>query len=151
MKILSILFAFLVSLQMCKPKEESKPIAQNVKIEFRLAKDNPTEGFDEKILDGQKIYLNPKVEITEKDISTAKKSMDEYGNYIISLDMNDFGAKKFENLTGNNVTEKLAILVNGEVIMAPIIQMKIPGGKVQITGNFTKEETDKLFNTLTNN
>lgn len=151
MKTFGILFIFLVGLQMCKPVEESKPISQNVKIEFRLATDNPTMGFDEVELDGQKIYLNPVIEITEKEITTAKKSMGEAGNHIILLEMNDIGARKFEILTEKNVTQKLAILVNGKAIMAPVIQMKIPGGKVQITGNFTREETDKLFNTLTNN
>ncbi|NJO90922.1 MAG: hypothetical protein HC831_19630 [Chloroflexia bacterium] len=43
----------------------------------------------------------------------------------------------------------LAILVNNEMLMAPIIQQEITGGKVQITGNFDDDKVEKLFKTLT--
>ena len=149
MKTLSILLIFILQLQMCD-NDEKKPISKNVKVEFRMAKDTKTDNFEEKELDGTKIYLSPKVEINENDITTVSKTLDHYGSYfIIMLEMNAEGAQKFANLTSNNVSEKLAILVNGKIIMAPVIQDKITGGKVQITGNFTSAEVDSLFKTLT--
>ena len=40
--------------------------------------------------------------------------------------------------------------MDGKLVMAPIIQTKIPGGKIQISGNFTKAQIDKMFESLTN-
>ncbi|MDF1546868.1 MAG: hypothetical protein P1P88_03550 [Bacteroidales bacterium] len=149
MKIIAILLVVILQLQVCSNKEESEPISKNVKIEFRLAEDDALEGFEESEVNGQKIYLNPKIEITENDIVAAQKAQDDYGNHTIMLEMNEKGSEKFGELTENNIQKKLAIIVNGKVLMAPVIQMKIPGGKIQISGNFSKEEIEKLYNLLT--
>jgi len=133
----------------CTKRLEKKLISPKVKIEFRMASDKPVDGFEEKELNGKKIFLNPKVEITEKDIACVYQVNDQ--NYLptISLEMNKIGTQKFAELTANNISKMLAIIVNGKIVMAPVIQSKILGGKVQITTGPVKPEIDSLFKSMT--
>jgi preprotein translocase subunit SecD len=149
MKLLVILSIVFLQLTTCN-EEEKKPISKNAQIAFRFAENEAVDGYEERELDGKKIYLNPKTEITQKDIDFVIKSHDEYSNMpIVLLEMNPEGTKKFAALTAGNLKKMLAILVNNEILMAPIIQQEITEGKVQITGYFTEEEVDKLLKTLT--
>ena len=45
--------------------------------------------------------------------------------------------------------KRLAILIDGRLITAPMIQETISGGEVQISGNFTKEEAEDIAKGLT--
>ncbi len=133
----------------CEMKPDKKPISPQAKVEFRLAFDNPTEGFEEKEIKSQKIYLSPKIEISEKDIAFIYKTKNKGGNQDLFFELKPLATKKFETLTANNIQKKLAILVNGNLIMCPIIQTKIPGGKIEISQNFSEPELDSLFKSLT--
>jgi preprotein translocase subunit SecD len=57
---------------------------------------------------------------------------------------NAVGAKQFEDITGRNVKKRLAIVLDGNVYSAPVIQEKISGGNAQITGSFTMDEAKDL-------
>lgn len=149
MRTYIILSFILILLCYCTDRPDKKPISPKVKIEFRLAVENPVEGFELREDDGKKIYLNPKVEISEKDIVSAYHAKDQNDYPTIFLELNAEGAIKFETLTANNIQKMLAVIVNGELIMAPIIQTKIPGGKVQISGAFSEAEIESLFKSLT--
>lgn len=66
------------------------------------------------------------------------------GKPAISLQFTGEGGKKFEAITEETVGKPLAIVLDGEVISAPVVQEKISGGNAQITGNFTLDEAKKL-------
>ena len=53
---------------------------------------------------------------------------------VVSLDMNSEGAKTWSRVTGANIGERIAIVLDGKVHMAPNIREKIPGGRTQIEG-----------------
>jgi len=151
MKTPYILLIVLLSLQMCN-NDEKKPVSKSIKLAFQLAEDEIVDGYEMKEMDSTKIYLNSKIEINEKDIDFVIKSFDNQMEMpIIMLEMNQNGARKFTYLTTNNIGKKLAIVLNGKILMAPVIRDKIEGGKVQITGNFTSEKIDEMFKTLTEN
>jgi preprotein translocase subunit SecD len=57
----------------------------------------------------------------------------ETGKPYVSLRFNQEGAGIFADLTGNNVQERMAIILDGKVQSAPVIQEKISGGNCQIT------------------
>jgi preprotein translocase subunit SecD len=126
------------------------PISPTVKIEFRLAVENPVEGFEPKEDSGKKIYLNPKVEISEKDIVFAYHSKDQNAYPTIFLELNAEGAMKFETLTANNIQKMLAVVVNGELIMAPIIQTKILVVKYKSRVLFLKQKLKVYLKALQN-
>jgi preprotein translocase subunit SecD len=65
------------------------------------------------------------------------------GPYV-TVELNHAGATTFANLTAENVGRRLAIVLDNTVYSAPVIKEPIPGGHVQITGNFSFEEAHAL-------
>jgi preprotein translocase subunit SecD len=59
----------------------------------------------------------------------------------ILLELDDEGARLFAQITGDHVGRQLAIVLDGVLITAPIIRAPITGGRAEITGHFTPEET----------
>lgn len=72
------------------------------------------------------------------------------GKPYISLTFTRQGARRFANVTGDNIKERLAIVVDNAVYSAPMIQDRIPDGKATITGIFTTEEARSLAILLNN-
>jgi preprotein translocase subunit SecD len=66
---------------------------------------------------------------------------------VVGLNFDTQGRRKFAEITGNHIGERLAILLDGTVQSAPVIRDKIVGGAV-IEGNFTFEEANYLSNIL---
>lgn len=66
----------------------------------------------------------------------------------VGVRFNTEGKKLFADITKNNVGEALAIVLDGEVLSAPVIQEEIPNGEAQITGNFTPDEAKQLVRDL---
>lgn len=67
---------------------------------------------------------------------------------IVTLEFNKEGGDIFAELTRNNIGKTLAIYLDGAPISIPRVQEEIPGGKAQITGNFTLEEAKQLAQRL---
>ena len=64
--------------------------------------------------------------------------------YVVSLEFNEEGAKKFEEITRNNLEKPVAIFLDEELISAPRVQAIITDGSAQITGQFTSAEAKQL-------
>jgi preprotein translocase subunit SecD len=62
----------------------------------------------------------------------------------VELDLNSRGAKIFEEITRNNVGRQLAIILDGVVQSAPVIQEPITGGHARITGSFDFKDARDL-------
>jgi len=62
----------------------------------------------------------------------------------VSFRFNTSGSRKFGDYTAENIGNPFAIVLDDEVISAPVIQSHIPGGSGIITGNFTVEESTQL-------
>jgi len=65
------------------------------------------------------------------------------GPYV-TVDLDRRGADIFDALTSANVGRRIAIILDNTVYEAPVIKERIPGGRVQITGNFSIEEAHDL-------
>lgn len=78
------------------------------------------------------------------DIVRAVPQQDQYGRWSVGLEFNKNGATAFGEVTGANVGQQLAIVLDGKVYSAPVIQGAITGGSAQITGDFTLEEARQL-------
>jgi preprotein translocase subunit SecD len=72
------------------------------------------------------------------------KISDRFGEPHVSLKFNSQGAKDFDRITGENVKKRLAIVLDGVVHSAPVIQERISGGDAQITGSFSLDEAKDL-------
>jgi SecD/SecF fusion protein len=68
----------------------------------------------------------------------------------ITLQFNSEGARLFGEITRENVGHQLAIVLDGELYSAPVINEPITGGRCEISGDFTLEEAFELANVLQN-
>lgn len=78
----------------------------------------------------------------------ASVTYDQVGRPQVSIQFDSEGGKMFEELTGRLVNQRLAIFVGGELISAPNVNEKIPGGSAVITGNFSIQEALQLATDL---
>jgi preprotein translocase subunit SecD len=91
------------------------------------------------------ILLKGKSLMTGDALESAKVQIgDRFGEPHVSIKFNAQGAKDFDRITGDNVKKRLAIILDGMVHSAPVIQERISGGQAQITGSFTMEEATDL-------
>ncbi|MDK2871177.1 MAG: preprotein translocase subunit SecD [bacterium] len=110
-------------------------------FEERAKKEGLTVNFER---DTGRVYLLGKTWLTGGYLLDARTSFDRFGAPAVSLEFNSEGAKIFEEATRKNIGHQLAIVLDGNVISAPVVQEAIPGGKAQITGRFTLDEAQRL-------
>ena len=81
-------------------------------------------------------------------ITSAKDGFDQMGHPCVSMQMNSDGARRWAQITKQNIGKAVAIVLDNAVYSAPRVNGEISGGDSQITGNFTIEDTKDLANTL---
>ena len=86
--------------------------------------------------------------LTNDDIEMAFSGENTLGAPSVMIHMTPEGAKKFEELTSHNLHRAIAIVLNGRVQTAPIVAGPIQGGNVEISGNFTLEDVNRLVQAL---
>ena len=148
------------------PKRAIELIGKTALLEFKLVDE---EGDLKKALDGtvpegdELLYgrsVDPVTKIAKQAspyliryktlmtgdiISDAQVSINQDLNEpYVALSFNNVGARVFEKVTGEQVKKRLAIILDGNVYSAPVIQEKIGGGKAQISGRFSMEEAQDL-------
>ena len=81
-------------------------------------------------------------------IADAKDDFDQYHRPIVSMTMTTQGGREWAGITRKNLKRCVAIVLDGFVYSAPVIQTEINGGISQISGNFTTDDTRDLANVL---
>lgn len=81
-------------------------------------------------------------------IAYAKDEFDQNHRPIVSMTMTTSGARDWATLTKKNLKKCVAIVLDGYVYSAPVVQNEITGGNSQISGNFTTDDTRDLANVL---
>ena len=95
-------------------------------------------------------FLQKKVQLSGKYLESADVRVGQDVGGIqtnspyVSLEFDSEGAKKFANITADNLHKRLAIVLDGVVYMAPTINSRIVDGKASITGNMSMEEVQNL-------
>ncbi|WP_239113287.1 protein translocase subunit SecD [Shimia biformata] len=82
--------------------------------------------------------------VTGEELVDAQPSFDQNNRPAVSFRFNPTGARKFGNYTAENIGSPFAIVLDGEVVSAPVIQAHIAGGSGIITGRFSVEESTNL-------
>lgn len=121
------------------PDEETllQPYGGKVPEDAEVVKADPKRGH-------QGYYLVSKVaSITGKDLRTVRRGADEWNNPAVHFTLTPDGARRFEKVTGENVGKQLAIILDGKLQSAPVINSRISDSGI-IQGRFTPEEADDL-------
>jgi SecD/SecF fusion protein len=95
-------------------------------------------------IESKPLLLKKKVLLTGDAVKNASVRIGDYNEPYVSVDFDRRGAAEFAKITGENVKRRLAIILDGVVRSAPVIQERIGGGKAQITGSYTSQEAHDL-------
>lgn len=82
--------------------------------------------------------------MTGSGLKGAGATRDEAGNFLVAFELTDEGAEIFGAYTSQHVGELLGIVLDKQLISAPVIQQAITTGQGSITGNFTLEQANRL-------
>ena len=93
--------------------------------------------------EGEQYVVIKKPVVGGENLTDARVSFAD-GMPVVSFRFNTLGGRKFGEVTSNHVGERLAIVLDNEVISAPNIQGPITGGSGIITGNFTTKSANDL-------
>jgi preprotein translocase subunit SecD len=141
------------------PSRLKELLGKTAKLTFRLVDmNNPVEPAlqgnappDDDLLYGTKAenkqpyLIEKRVMVSGEDLTDAQPGFDQRnGEPIVSFRFNNNGARRFAQATQENVGKPFAIVLDNEVISAPVIREPILGGSGQISGNFTVQAANDL-------
>lgn len=145
---------------MCCFTINQNTIAEETSIlEFRFVYDEPGDNRITYLSDEvyRKFYIDNNALLDVDDISLAK--MIEYKEadnevtptvYQIQLDFTEEGKKKLATITKNNIGKKLGILIDGKLVVAPVITQPISKGIILIHTYISKSEAEDIVNRINN-
>ena len=84
------------------------------------------------------------VVLTGSDLKDARAQISQGNQAVVGLEFNSEGADKFADLTAKNIGKQIAIVLDGEVLTAPVVQEAITGGRAQISGSRSIEDAERL-------
>jgi preprotein translocase subunit SecD len=126
-------------------KLDFRMVDQSMSVEQAIATHPPP---DSEILDGQngeKYLIEKRVLVSGGDLVDAQPSFDQRTSEPdVTFRFNSSGARKFAEATQQNVGKPFAIVLDNQVVSAPVIQEPILGGQGQISGNFTVQQANDL-------
>lgn len=94
---------------------------------------------------GERYAVDDRALITGERLSDAKLGFDAVtGEPVVTFTFDGAGAQAFAAITKDNVGRPFAIVLDGDVLTAPVIEQPIVGGSGQIKGNFTAESASDL-------
>ena len=91
-----------------------------------------------------KYLLEKKSRVGGENLIDANASFDPTEGHAVSFRFDTTGAQKFGKATSENIGKRFAVVLDGVVITAPVINSAITGGSGIITGNFTSQEATDL-------
>jgi SecD/SecF fusion protein len=161
----------LPGLSQADKESATESIKKKAFLEFRLVKEDSSTilGNHEPIPPGYQILTSiaspsdpnsqPEKYIVKKKaepglagdiIQNANVQRDSMGQPEIEFELTDAAAKRFGDVTRDNIGHQLAIVLDGDLYSAPNIQGAIEGGRGSITGHYTIDEARQLANVLQN-
>src|SRR5947199_540045 len=120
---------------------------QVIPPEFRI-ETHKHQGEDGKTVE-ERLLVKKKADLAGDRVSNAGASYEKDG-WVVHLHFDPEGAKQFGDITAAHVHHRFAIVLDGVIQSAPVIQDAIYGGDAQITGRFTEEEARGLASVLEN-
>ncbi len=138
------------------PTRLKQLLGKTAKMEFRMVDEAvpPDAALQGRIppddelvpeVSGQKLVLRKQVLVSGGDLSDAQTSFDQRTSEpVVSFKFNSAGARKFAQATTEGVGQRFAIVLDDQVISAPVIREPIIGGQGQISGSFTVQSANDL-------
>jgi len=124
-------------------------LGKTANLTFRFITQNTEETFgSEKILfedNSEEAMVSKRIILSGDNILDAKPRMDNQNNEtVVSFSLDRVGSKRFAKATTSGIGKRLAIILDGKIVSAPVIRSAIVGGSGQISGDFTFQSATDL-------
>ena len=129
------------------PERIKELLGKTAKLHFRLVSDEKNDfGYDVLINEtGEKLNVNKRIIFSGENLVDAQPRLDSTSNEpIVSFTLDRLGAQRFAKVTLDNVGRRVAIVLDDEIISAPVVREPITGGNGTISGNFSFQESTDL-------
>jgi protein-export membrane protein SecD len=94
---------------------------------------------------GRFLLLHKEAAVSSDDLREASAGIEPpQFEPCVNFELTAAGAAAFARLTQDNIGQRLAIVLDGKILSAPVIRSGIPGGKGMITGHFTMDEAARI-------
>ena len=113
-----------------------------------VLEDRPAAGFREARIAGsdEVVYVHEEIIVTNGDIAQSRVVQgDGPSRFGVSVQVNVAGAEKMRQATASHVGRPVAILIDGEVVTAPVLRSPISTSAV-ISGDYTQAEAETIVN-----
>ena len=122
----------------------------DVLFEARLAETAPGPGLREaKVSESEQvIYLGDEIVVSNGDIDRAEVLPSRDGlAFVVGVHFTPEGARKMRAASQSHIGKPIAILIDGDVVMAPVLRSAI-GDSAEINGNYSREQAERIVNGL---
>ncbi len=130
-------------------EDDARSSSAESPLQFRLVSNDVSASVPTDLLpaphDGSALRVQKTMLMGSEALKKARLTKDHQSQeWQIDLELTPEGQTRFAEITRANVGRQLAMIVNGRVLSAPVIQSEILGGKVTIAGNFSESEAADL-------
>jgi protein-export membrane protein SecD len=135
------------------PERMKELIGKTAKLTFRFVAENVTPGIDpippgvealpSREQEGASYAVRKRIMVSGENLVDAQATFQD-NQPVVSFRFDSVGGQRFGRATQENVGKLFAIVLDGEVISAPVIREPILGGSGIISGRFTTRETQDL-------
>ncbi len=131
------------------PERIKTLLGKTANLTFQFVKSGTEESFGTEKLpfedESEELLVSKRIVLSGENLLDAQPRMDNQTNEtVVSFSLDRVGAKKFGKATSSGVGQRLAIILDGRIISAPVVNEAILGGSGQITGNFTFQSATDL-------
>jgi protein-export membrane protein SecD len=92
----------------------------------------------------EKLYVRKHVEVDGADLTDAEAGTNSTtGEWVVNFTFNSLGTRRFAETSRNNIGHRFAVVLDNQILTAPVIRDAITGGRGEISGSFdAKSATD---------
>lgn len=120
------------------PSSEGAPL-----IEFRLVHDEPSPGLERVEYGGESLYLERRAIISDPDLE-AVRPLVHLDRLLLDMQLSPEGARRLTRATGENIGQRLALLIGSRVRSAPVIRGAI-GSRLQAAVELSEAEAERIL------
>ena len=151
MILVPLLYVLPLGCALVEPLTPRPPPPAPISVEFRLVDESPTSDAPEMPIKGsdERVRLEPAVIVDHSNIQSAVVQRSSAGqSYDVVITFTAEGARKLRAATAAAIGSRLAIIIDGTVLIAPRIQAEIPDGVAVVAGNFSLREAQDIADRL---
>lgn len=136
------------------PEELRYAVGKTAKLTFHMVDENADPkalSLNTKTLrdtSGHELHIFKKIEIDGTSINNAFATTNRNGQPVITFSLDQSGTEKFAKLSAANVGKRLAVVIDDEIVTAPVIREAIHTGNVEISGSFDFIQSKSLASSL---